>query len=56
MTVDLRPDRTGQQTALTIFWFTNDVPARPGEYYWNHFVNGKIAGGLHNKFEDDNAR
>lgn len=55
VTVDLRPGPDGRQTTLTIFWFINDVPARPGEYYGNHFVNGKIVGGLHRDDKDDNV-
>jgi hypothetical protein len=31
----------GKYSTLTIFWFINDVPARPGIYNWSHLVNGR---------------
>jgi hypothetical protein len=40
--VDLRFDpKVGQYSTLTIFWFINDIPARPGIYNWSHVANGR---------------
>jgi hypothetical protein len=53
--VDLRPDPdTGTYSTLTVFWFINDVEARPGIYHWTHIVNGK-PGSLHVELKDDNV-
>jgi hypothetical protein len=52
VTVDLRPDETGAQTVLTIFWFINGSAA--GTYGWQHFVNGNPVGGRQVAVKDDN--
>jgi hypothetical protein len=52
--VDLRFDpAVGQYSTLTIFWFINDVSARPGIYNWSHFVNGRSLT-PHIDIKDDN--
>jgi hypothetical protein len=46
--VDLRFDpAVGTYSTLTIFWFIDDVAARPGIYNWSHLVNGRSLQAAH---------
>jgi hypothetical protein len=53
--VDLRFDpKSGTFSSLAVFWFINDIAARPGIYHWTHIVNGKPKH-FHSEFKDDNV-
>ncbi|WP_433802585.1 hypothetical protein [Actinomycetospora sp. CA-084318] len=53
--IDLRPDDSlGTFSVLTMWWFINDIEARPGIYTWNHLVNGRATSSPNMIVKDDN--
>lgn len=53
--IDLRPDeKLGTFSTLTMWWFINDVEARPGIYTWNDLINGHATSSPNVIVKDDN--
>ena len=53
--VDLRYDPgTAAFTTLTMWWFIDDVAARPGIYFWNHIRNDRTTTAVNVVDKDDN--